>query len=207
MSTQIVNNFHQDSAIFNDKHAVHQFENVTPEASIGLSSNEEDDTTTTPSLSPHQSNEKSSNSSLSSKGSLNYNTTKTSLDTKGFPSSTTSLPPTKSSTPSQFIFKKPSYNKHYHHTHFHHKLEKKETIFKDLKKLFKSDKKKKQKKVSATTSEVSFGNKFNKDLEGKYGKWGKASKIKGGPIIIFLTFLFRPICRKRCRWLCSINKT
>lgn len=92
-------------------------------------------------------------------------------------------PPTRPSTPSQFIFKKPSYDKHYHHTHFHHhhhQQEKKANngLFKDLKKLFKSSSKSKSSNSSSTTSiksssEASFANEFNRDIEGKYGKWGK----------------------------------
>jgi hypothetical protein len=92
--------------------------------------------------------------------------------------------PGRPTTPSQFIFKKPEYNKTYHHTHFHH-LEKKDTLLHDLKRFFKNDKKKHNKKAVASTrpslagtegriSDLSFANEFNKDLEGRYGKWGKS---------------------------------
>lgn len=92
----------------------------------------------------------------------------------------------RTSTPSQFVFKKPEYNSHYHHTHFHH-LEKKETIFHDLKQFFKKSQDKKKKKhllddsssvrsssssVYSRQSDLSFANEFNKNLEGRYGKWG-----------------------------------
>ncbi|KAI8343735.1 kinase-like domain-containing protein [Chlamydoabsidia padenii] len=101
------------------------------------------------------------------------------------------------STPSQFIFKRPEYNKNYHHTHFHH-LEKKDTILHELKRFFKHDKKKKhhhKKSPSTTTasstrpsltnriSDLSFANEFNKDLEGRYGKWGRfVGKGAGGSV-------------------------
>ncbi|CAO3651090.1 unnamed protein product [Cunninghamella echinulata] len=69
------------------------------------------------------------------------------------PSTTTSLPSSRPTTPSQFIFKKPEYNKSYHSTHFHH-LEKKDTLLHDL-----------------------------KHIEGKYGKWGRfVGKGAGGSV-------------------------
>jgi hypothetical protein len=107
------------------------------------------------------------------------------------------IPPPRPSTPSQFIFKKPEYNHHYHHTHFHH-LEKKDTVFHELKRFFKggdkkaklrhsgktSEHKKKKKRdhkaesvtamsVASRNSDISFANDFNRDIEGRYGKWGK----------------------------------
>jgi len=93
----------------------------------------------------------------------------------------------RTSTPAQFVFKKPEYNSHYHHTHFHH-LEKKDTIFHDLKRFFKKNQDKKKKKhllddtssvrssgssVYSRQSDLSFANEFNKNLEGRYGKWGE----------------------------------
>ncbi|GAB5593706.1 serine/threonine protein kinase [Umbelopsis nana] len=115
------------------------------------------------------------------------------------------IPPPRPSTPSQFIFKKPEYDHHYHHTHFHH-LEKKDTVFHDLKRFFKGgDRKHKQhhstkserkpKKrvhkedsvsamsVTSRTSELSFANEFNRDIEGRYGKWGRfIGKGAGGSV-------------------------
>jgi hypothetical protein len=181
--TTLVNNLHQadfttPAKIFDNQHAIHHFENITPGVSMpitpSLSSKDDDSLPPTAIHTPPTS----SNSSVSSsKEALHYNATKTSLDTKGFPSPPPSMKQSKSDTPSQFIFKKPEYNKRYHHTHFHHKLEKKDTIFKDLKKLFKSDKKKAKKNImkssNSSLTDLSFANKFNKDLEGKYGKWGK----------------------------------
>ncbi|KAI8988440.1 kinase-like domain-containing protein [Mycotypha africana] len=111
----------------------------------------------------------------------------------------------RSSTPSQFVFKKPEYDSHYHHTHFHH-LEKKDTLFHDLKRFFKKashhDHKKKKKgllldhndtssvrssasSVYSRQSDLSFANEFNKDLEGRYGKWGEfVGKGSGGSVRI-----------------------
>lgn len=88
------------------------------------------------------------------------------------------------STPAQFVFEKPSYDKNYHKTHFHHHHsktnEKKEGFFKDLKRLLfrrSSDKKKSSRSSTVTahsaTSVTSFANEFNTDLEDKYGTWGK----------------------------------
>ncbi|KAI9277960.1 kinase-like domain-containing protein [Umbelopsis sp. AD052] len=114
------------------------------------------------------------------------------------------IPPQRPSTPSQFIFKKPEYNHHYHHTHFHH-LEKKETVFHELKRFFKggdkkakhnnksSDHKKKKQlrkensstamSITSRASDISFGNTFNRDIEGRYGKWGRfIGKGAGGSV-------------------------
>ncbi|RCH97593.1 serine/threonine protein kinase [Rhizopus stolonifer] len=101
-----------------------------------------------------------------------------------------------SNTPSQFIFKKPEYDKHYHHTHFHHHLEKKDTIFHELKRFFKKGEKKKKRSLkdnvsegsggsSTTGSQLSFANDFNKDIERHYGKWGNfVGKGSGGSVRI-----------------------
>ncbi len=178
--------FHAPAKIFRNKHAVHQFENVTPDvsmpgtplltpnnkyeygsdtSSVGFPSPSLPPTAvhTPPSLSPQNSDNKSTKSDESPSGTVSHSTSVTSL-------------PGRPTTPSQFVFKKPQYNKEYHHTHFHH-LEKKDTIVHGLKKFFKSDKSKKKEKKSTpsikSTSEISFANEFNRDLEGKYGKWGK----------------------------------
>lgn len=217
--------FHAPAKIFRNKHAVHQFENVTPDVSIPgtplLTPNNKyeygSDTSsvgfpspslpptavhTPPSLSPQHSD--SGNKASSTHGS---NDSSVSNSTTSVPhsASVTSLP-SRPTTPSQFVFKKPQYNKEYHHTHFHH-LEKKETILHDLKKFFKSDKSKKKEKSlkkSTTspsiksTSEISFANEFNRDLEGKYGKWGKfVKREKYLKLIRVLTKIFslnRQIC-------------
>ncbi|KAI8363796.1 kinase-like domain-containing protein [Choanephora cucurbitarum] len=192
--------FNAPAKIFQNKHAIHQFENVTPDVSMpgtplltphrqpqikyesdsssGYPSPSLPPTAvhTPPSLSPQHSGDEAKPSDD------DYSTT--SLDPKGLPSyaSTSSLP-SRPSTPSQFVFKKPQYNKEYHHTHFH-RLEKKDTLFKDLKKIFRSDKKKeKHKTLHKSSSEISFANEFNKDLEGKYGKWGRfVGKGAGGSV-------------------------
>ncbi|KAI8971664.1 kinase-like domain-containing protein [Mycotypha africana] len=238
--------FHSPAKIFQTKHAVHQFENVTPDVSIPgtplLTPNRAHKSIystlpspslpptavhTPPSLSPQNSDnggeqinkeaddmtkkQEKKASSASSSASTSSSSTHSfpsanaslgSLDTKGIPASVTSLP-VRPTTPSQFVFKKPHYNKEYHHTHFHH-LEKKDTILHDLKKLFKksSDKKKNTKhhhqpphrdsdktrhsSLSSThtaASDVSFANEFNRGLEGKYGKWGRfVGKGAGGSV-------------------------
>ncbi|GAA5797889.1 hypothetical protein HPULCUR_003285 [Helicostylum pulchrum] len=195
--------FHSPAKIFQNKHAIHQFENVTPDASmpgtpsllphhpkyeygsdtssIGFPSPSLPPTAvhTPPSLSPQTSDNKAN--SLGSDDSASKSTIHHSA-------SLTSLPPGRPTTPSQFVFKRPTYNKEYHHTHFHH-LEKKETIFHELKKFFKSDKSKKKSKKNASltslksSSEISFANEFNRDLEGKYGKWGRfVGKGAGGSV-------------------------
>lgn len=182
-NTEFVNKLHHadflsPAKIFQNKHAVHQFENVTPDISIpgtpSLVPKDEDNhpeytlslpqtsIDTPSSLSPEHSGDETLSSNVNNDS-----------------SSASVTAPSRPTTPSQFIFKKPEYNKQYHHTHFHHHhhSEKKDTLFKDIKKLFKSsDKKKKAAASRSSTTSVysdhSFANEFNKDLEGKYGKWG-----------------------------------
>ncbi|GAN05426.1 hypothetical protein MAM1_0091c04897 [Mucor ambiguus] len=218
--------FNQPAKIFQNKHAVHQFENVTPDVSMpgtplltphryngsnqdGISSETSSvgfpspslpptAVHTPPSLSPQHSGDEQTLNNSTKKSSSSDDTSSiasSSLDAKGIPhSASVSSLPVRPTTPSQFIFKRPNYNKEYHHTHFHH-LEKKDTIFKDLKKLFKGDKHKKRSakkdsidKKSKTpsvksSSELSFANEFNRDLEGKYGKWGRfVGKGAGGSV-------------------------
>ncbi|KAI8092419.1 kinase-like domain-containing protein [Gilbertella persicaria] len=203
--------FNAPAKIFQNKHAIHQFENVTPDVSMpgtplltphrqhpkyesdsssGYPSPSLPPTAvhTPPSLSPQHSGDESSSKSKSTPKQRSfdesYSASTTSLNTKGIPySASTNSLPVRPTTPSQFVFKKPQYNKEYHHTHFH-RLEKKDTIFKDLKKLFKSEKKKERYKTHhKTSSEVSFANEFNRDLEGKYGKWGRfVGKGAGGSV-------------------------
>ncbi|ORZ10737.1 kinase-like domain-containing protein [Absidia repens] len=249
-------NFDTPAKIFQNKHAVHQFESVTPDVSVpgtpiihrypkSTASNKS--TTyhgsptiahTPPTLSPHDSSEKesvaiivedhgdttpksspytrpASSSSLSSFEGNEDGHSASSLSQPESPpekqqdtnndslqphtstsTSTINSLPARPTTPSQFIFKRPEYNKNYHHTHFHH-LEKKDTILHDLKRFFKNDKNKKHhhKKSSVASarpsvassqgkiSDLSFANEFNKDLEGRYGKWGRfVGKGAGGSV-------------------------
>ncbi|KAI8334641.1 kinase-like domain-containing protein [Chlamydoabsidia padenii] len=240
-------NFDTPAKIFQNKHAIHQFENVTPDVSLpgtpiihnyapssGYPSPSLPPTATyTPSsLSPRVSGESESNtggnaeeqststpsttngglhsrppssSSISSLEDSSQGNTPNSLsrpvspehnNKNGSHSSTSSSTSHKRpTTPSQFIFKKPEYNKNYHHTHFHH-LEKKDTLLHELKRFFKHDKKKHNKKSIPSSSsrpslassesrisDLSFANEFNKDLEGRYGKWGRfVGKGAGGSV-------------------------
>jgi hypothetical protein len=224
--------FHSPAKIFQNKHAIHQFENVTPDVSMpgtplltpqhnnGFDFGSDSSSAianspslpptadhTPPSLSPQSSGEEeprqkeeqkqpidspapsSSGETYNEDSSPSNSTLSIPLDQRGVPtpSSSTSLP-ARPTTPSQFVFKRPQYNKEYHHTHFHH-LEKKDTIFHDLKRMFKPSKDKANKdgsksrsrsaSVKSKSSQISFANEFNKNLEEKYGKWGK------------LLFLFR----------------
>ncbi|KAI9259463.1 kinase-like domain-containing protein [Phascolomyces articulosus] len=110
------------------------------------------------------------------------------------PSASTSTSiPSRPSTPSQFMFKKPEYNSKYHQTHFH-RLEKEKTLFHGLKRFFRNDKKNKSqskkhpkplltKSNNSSMSDLSFANEFNKDIEGRYGKWGRfVGKGAGGSV-------------------------
>ncbi|KAI9020756.1 kinase-like domain-containing protein [Phycomyces nitens] len=136
---------------------------------------------TPPSLSPHTSGEQSKDSPLSS----THPTLTISVPSRDDDSVRSSRP----TTPSQFVFKKPEYNNHFHNTHFHH-LERKDSFLNDFKRLFKSDKNKKKKKddssirsTSSRTSDLSFANEFNKNIEGRYGKWGRfVGKGAGGSV-------------------------
>ncbi|KAI7852446.1 kinase-like domain-containing protein [Circinella umbellata] len=110
------------------------------------------------------------------------------------PSASTSASiPSRPSTPSQFLFKKPEYNSKHYQTHFH-RLEKEKTLFHGLKRFFKNDKKTKKNKnqskpllvsksTNSSVSDLSFANEFNKDIEGRYGKWGRfVGKGAGGSV-------------------------
>lgn len=95
----------------------------------------------------------------------------------------------RSSTPSQFVFRKPHYDKKYIQTHFHHPPKKsKDNLFHELKRFFKggggnqSGNNSPRNSLYGTTSNwtaddatsrISFANDFNSDIEGRYGKWGK----------------------------------
>ncbi|KAF7727990.1 serine/threonine protein kinase [Apophysomyces ossiformis] len=211
--------FNTPAKIFQNKHAVHQFENVTPDISVPgtpvMAPHKHTPSSppfipqslpptaanTPPSLSPHNSSERQnkrlsspsprqspqfapSSSGVSTPLSLSRPPSGESNQERPTPSSSSSLP-ARPTTPSQFIFKKPEYNSHYHKNHFHH-LEKKDTLLHDLKRFFKPDKKKKtNKNLSARSSysDLSFANEFNKDIEGRYGKWGRfVGKGAGGSV-------------------------
>lgn len=208
--------FNSPAKIFQHKLAIHQFENVTPDRSMPgtplLSPNQynrhskyDSDSSsvgypspslpptavhTPPSLSPQNSGDESTTATSTSNqkaNSMKPSSSDSSSDLKGISQSASfaSLP-VRPTTPSQFVFKRPQYNKEYHQNHFHH-LEKKDSVFKDFKNLFKSDKKKKTKKAKTPSvksgSELSFANEFNRDLEGKYGKWGRfVGKGAGGSV-------------------------
>lgn len=192
--------FDSPAKIFQNKHAIHQFENVTPDIA-GQSS---------PSYAAHakfqyeydvEAAESQSHTSRSNSPEI---ADQDSPKQSGFEKPPTPTTPatvaqsdivsvsqsetshiSRVSTPSQFVFKKPEYDSHYHHTHFHH-LEKKDTIFHDLKRIFRKNQDKKKKKllddessvrssgssVYSKHSDLSFANEFNKNLESRYGKWG-----------------------------------
>ncbi|KAI8366622.1 kinase-like domain-containing protein [Radiomyces spectabilis] len=219
--------FTSPAKIFQNKHALHQFENVTPDISVPgtpvlrykHSGSEAPSSSypspslgphtlppsaqhTPPSLSPHTSDDQSRkryssphfapSSGASTPQSLSRPPSGSRKDIKPTTSKSSSIPSARSSTPSQFIFKKPEYDKNYHHTHFHH-LEKKDTLLHDLKRFFKPDKSRKSKKsgedtasvrsTSSRISDLSFANEFNRDLEGRYGKWGRfVGKGAGGSV-------------------------
>ncbi|KAI8140607.1 kinase-like domain-containing protein [Fennellomyces sp. T-0311] len=108
------------------------------------------------------------------------------------PSASTSTSiPSRPSTPSQFMFKRPEYDSKYKQTHFH-RVEKDKNLFHGLKRFFKGDKKKSKKhaktyasSVNSSVSDLSFANEFNKDIEGRYGKWGRfVGKGAGGSVRI-----------------------
>ena len=218
--------FESPAKIFQNKHAIHQFENVTPEVSVpgtpaidpsgryGYESTENISSSdiqtpysehfhssahTSRSMSPdfgedrHHKHYKHHNhhhpkKSQSPPHPITEATTATDYVSSSRPTSATgSAAISRTNTPAQFVFKKPEYNSHYHHTHFHH-FEKKDTIFHDLKRFFKKNQDKKKKKhilddtssarsssssVYSRQSDLSFANEFNKNLEGRYGKWGK----------------------------------
>lgn len=172
--------FDSPAKIFQNKHAIHQFENLTPHTPAtplpqpSPKFGYESDITgadTPRSISPKNRQSPPPTSSPSESTSRATSRPVSQIDIS------------RTATPSQFVFKKPEYNSHYHSTHFHH-LEKKDTIFHDFKKLFKNKKKKKllddqssvrsgASSVYSKQSDLSFANEFNKNIEGRYGKWGK----------------------------------
>jgi hypothetical protein len=217
--------FDSPAKIFQNKHAIHQFVNVTPDtprspALDGRFHYDSDDNMTSGSQTPQHSytprsaspdgessqaefNKKRhssppqqrrtpslpDNNSSSPKPSPSESTEHTTSSSRPISHTGSTATISRTNTPSQFVFKKPEYNSHYHHTHFHH-LEKKDTVFHDLRKFFKKNHDKKKKKsilddtsvtsvkssgssVYSKQSDLSFANEFNKNLEGRYGKWGK----------------------------------
>ncbi|KAI8386868.1 kinase-like domain-containing protein [Blakeslea trispora] len=147
----------------------HRFENVTPDPSASPSPYSESPA----SVSPVSSD----------------------VHKHSFPDDQSKQSPSRSSTPSQFVFNKPAYDKHYHHTHFHHALERKDTILHELKRFFKKGHEKKRVSIAddisdesgssthSKQSEISFGNKFNKNIANRYGKWGHfVGKGAGGSV-------------------------
>lgn len=185
---QSVNFLHEPAKIFHNKHAVHRFENVTPEPS---SSN-------TPVQEPQRSQDNVSPAQLTpistevdEQEQEQQQQQKNALNAESSVDST----PSHSSTPSQFIFQKPHYDSKYMQTHFHH-IKKKDSILTDLKKFIKGssrsssrtnlselDQQQQQAEkiqqaadmtsVTSRTSTFSFANDFNSGIEGRYGKWGQ----------------------------------
>jgi hypothetical protein len=209
--------FDTPAKIFQNRHALHQFENVTPNIGSPVAGihnqqfNYDSDAETTGTQTSTQSETPRSLSpevdDLSP--SVNYATPplpnehspSDSTDSHSTPRPLSAASISRPTTPSQFVFKKPEYNSHYHHTHFHH-LEKKDTVFHDLKKFFKKNQDKKKKKslllddtssvqsggssVYSRQSDLSFANEFNKNLEGRYGKWGKLIYLAYHNVIMIL---------------------
>ncbi|GAA5810070.1 hypothetical protein MFLAVUS_003488 [Mucor flavus] len=199
------------SKLFQNKHAIHQFENVTPDVSapsspsaaahvkLNYDARSSPDIQQAGSYTPRSSSSESSitqheNSPPQTFAKDHYD------DNIEYNSVTTeSAPTSRPTTPSQFVFKKPEYDSHYHHTHFHH-LEKKDTIFNDLRRFFKKGHGKKKKSllvedasgvrssnssVYSKHSDLSFANEFNKNIQSRYGKWGQfVGKGSGGSVRI-----------------------
>ncbi|KAI8092633.1 kinase-like domain-containing protein [Halteromyces radiatus] len=100
--------------------------------------------------------------------------------------------PATCSTPTQFIFKKPEYDQHYHETHFHHHhppQSKKQPstigqdrkdlslIWSDLRRFFVSD------IIDDSKDDLTFANQFRKNIGTRYGTWGRyIGKGAGGSV-------------------------
>ncbi|KAI8983778.1 kinase-like domain-containing protein [Pilobolus umbonatus] len=169
----------------------HQYMNITPKymSNIPHSNHSETDEFSSTNEQTSSAFSHKASKSISSSSVVNSPIPSPSESIDSHPSdSNSSRPP----TPAQFIFKKPEYNSHYHHTHFHH-IERKDTIFHELKRFFKKHDKKKHRLMEDTSSTkstpskhsvLSFANEFNKDLE-RYGKWGEfVGKGSGGSVRI-----------------------
>ncbi|KAI9308096.1 kinase-like domain-containing protein [Cunninghamella echinulata] len=96
--------------------------------------------------------------------------------------------PATCTTPTQFIFKKPEYDQHYHDTHFHHhkKPPLQESprntskdlsiIWTDLRRFFVNP-------VDPNTKSETFGNQFRQNIGTRYGTWGRyIGKGAGGSV-------------------------
>ncbi|EPB87240.1 HAL protein kinase [Mucor circinelloides 1006PhL] len=104
-------------------------------------------------------------------------------------------------TPSQFVFKKPLYNQHYHQTHFHHNsppsppntitpthsqstspmLDRKDLFlaWSDLRRFFVQQ----QQPQAAEIDEQPFANQFRQNISSRYGQWGRyIGKGAGGSV-------------------------
>ncbi|CEP08145.1 hypothetical protein [Parasitella parasitica] len=222
--------FESPAKIFQNRHAIHQFETVTPDistpstppiasgsrfgfestdniSSSGAQTPHNKHSHTPRSVSPdsghedvyHQKNQHTKQSQTPPQPTTEASSVTDYAASSRPTSVVSSAAISRTNTPAQFIFKKPEYNSHYHHTHFHHHLEKKDTIFHDMKRFFKKNQDKKKKSllddassvrssgssVYSRQSDLSFANEFNKDLEGRYGKWGEfVGKGSGGSVRI-----------------------
>lgn len=205
------------SKLFQNKHAIYQFENVTPNVSAPSSPSAAAhvkfnyDARSSPDIqqagpcTPRSSSSESSITQHEHSSPQTFAKDHYDDDNIEYNSVTTkSAPTSRPTTPSQFVFKKPEYDSHYHHTHFHH-LEKKDTIFNDLRRFFKKSHGKKKKSllvedasgvrssnssVYSKHSDLSFANEFNKNIQSRYGKWGTVDTIFFLHVIFFLTGFF-----------------
>ncbi|KAI8362692.1 kinase-like domain-containing protein [Choanephora cucurbitarum] len=133
--------------------------------------------------------------------------TSTSNSTTSSVSSSTSTSSRHTNMPSQFVFKKPLYNQHYHQTHFHHHAppsppssispththhsqtpdQRNKDLFlawSDLRRFF-AHQQSPLSPVSPTleTEEQSFANQFKHNISGRYGQWGRyIGKGAGGSV-------------------------
>ncbi|KAF7722035.1 serine/threonine protein kinase [Apophysomyces ossiformis] len=107
--------------------------------------------------------------------------------------------PASASTPSQFIFKKPEYNQHYHQTHFHRQPANSDrsskdlfVVWSDLRRFFASDQASSSAGSSCSSVQMTddeklksdtFANQFRQDIGGRYGTWGRhIGKGAGGSV-------------------------
>ncbi|KAI9492477.1 kinase-like domain-containing protein [Zychaea mexicana] len=151
-------NFDEPAKIFRNKHSIHNFETVTPDASVpGTPVQHQRDQTVSTNNKRNSSGSNNNNDQFLTTTFVAPDTPRSSLSIKSNASSNESgtnkfLRPTagersksaassvssadSSATPSQFVFKKPRYNNRYLQTHFHH-IKKKDTIFHELKRFLK----------------------------------------------------------------------
>ncbi|KAI7868085.1 kinase-like domain-containing protein [Spinellus fusiger] len=127
-----------------------------------------------------------SSSSSSSSNNNNNNNNSPTLPTNApvscaVPRPTLTHRPASLCTPSQFIFKKPEYNQHYHQTHFHRPSmeEHKDSflVWSDLRRFFVPDAEEERPRSGT------FANQFRQDIGSKYGTWGRyIGKGAGGSV-------------------------